>query len=89
MSTQIGKLEKVPVIDANLVQYEKGVEVHTPVTHTEGATIDVGVYASDGQVELLALPCNLSLEQACKLRDLLDGAIHVAARHRRPPEQPQ
>lgn len=44
----------------------------------------VDVYASVEGVELCAGCVLLSLEQACELRALLDGAIAVAARRNRP-----
>jgi hypothetical protein len=75
MSTQIGRVEGVPGLDAGVVQLEAGVKVEMPVRYTDGATIDLGVYTSEAGIELLALPCTLTPTKARELVHLLSLAI--------------
>jgi hypothetical protein len=58
---------------------------HAPAAvGTSAQDRQINVYVSEAGVEIYAAPCVLSLAQACALRGVLDEAIAVAARHKKP-----
>ena len=72
MSFKIGTVERCRGMDVDILTDDGGA---LPVTFTPGATVNLKLLASSAGVELIALPCTLTVDQAEELAQLLDVAI--------------